>query len=192
MTGRRCRTLLLRIFLTCLFCGIGYGLMQLPSLVVAYRNDSANPVNIRSTAKLEPLSRKDPEGTGASHKKDSEKPVADGPPDVPAIVNMKNDIETDPLIEALKTVVDPELGINIVDLGLIRKIEDRENGDLTLTLVPTSPLCPYLKHLVTEIKKNVLSQTHYKTVNVKIDLQQRWTPDNLSEQGRRYFFGARS
>jgi metal-sulfur cluster biosynthetic enzyme len=192
MIGGSFRSLLLRIFLTCLFCGIGYGLMQLPSLVVAYRKDSARPVNVRSTAKLDPVSRKDPEGASASHKQEPKKPVADLPQDVPAIVNTKNDIETDPLIEALKSVVDPELGINIVDLGLIRKIEDHENGNLTLTLVPTSPLCPYLKHLVTEIKKNVLRQTHYKTVNVEIDLQQRWTPDNLSEQGRRYFFGAKS
>lgn len=192
MIGRSFRSLLLRIFLTCLFCLIGYGLMQLPSLVAAHRNVSARPVNIRSTAKLDPVSRKDPEGAGASRNQEPEKPETDALPAAPAIVNMKNDIETDPLIEALKTVVDPELGINIVDLGLIRKVEDRENGDLTLTLVPTSPLCPYLKHLVTEIKKNVLNQTHYKTVQVKIDLQQRWTPDNLSEQGRRYFFGTKS
>lgn len=192
MIGRRCRTLLLRIFLTGLFCAIGYGLMRLPSLVVAYRKGSAGPVNIRLAKELDPVVQKDPEVASALQKQESEKPVADESPAVPAIVNVKNDIETDPLIEALKSVVDPELGINIVDLGLIRKIEDHESGDLTLTMVPTSPLCPYLKHLVTEIKTNVLSQTHYRAVHVKIDLQQRWTPDNLSEQGRRYFFGAKS
>lgn len=167
--------------------------MQLPSLVITYKKNFTQPINhTHQTKKVDPVFQEQPKDPIPKHQEEAEKPVPDKIPGLLAIVEAKNDIQDDPLTEALKTVVDPELGINIVDLGLIRNIEEHENGDLTLTMIPTSPLCPYLKHLVKEIKKNVSSQTLYREVQVKIDLQQRWTPDYLSEQGRQHFFGAKS
>lgn len=190
--GRLCSTVLLRIFLTCLFCGIGYGLMQLPSMVVAYRQGSAGSVkNTCSTIKADPPAQGHSQEVGVSSKEEFEGPADSESASRPATAAAKTDIRSDPLTEALKAVIDPELGVSIVDLGLIRNIEDHGSGNVTLTMIPTSPLCPYLKYLVAEIKKIVPEQTSYKTVSVKIDLQQRWTPDYLSEQGRRHFFGAK-
>ena len=192
MIGRRCSTVLLRIFLTCLICGVGYGLMQLPGMVLAYKQGSGNVAKAKRPAKKTVVVAEEPISPSGSIRLDeSDKPADMESPTSSNCTEPEGGMEEAPVIKALKTVIDPELGVNIVDLGLIRNIDDLGNGNLTLTMVPTTPLCPYLKYLVAEIKKSVPDQTAYRAVSVKIDLQQRWTPDFLSEQGRQLFFGDR-
>jgi metal-sulfur cluster biosynthetic enzyme len=192
MIGHRCSSVLLRIFLTCLFCGIGYGLMQLPARVMTYRQEAGDVVQAKRTTQKTGVpateafsgavnTRQAPSDNRGETVKETPR-NARGPQQV---------IEEDPVIQALKTVIDPELDINIVDLGLIRHIEDHVDEGLTITMIPTSPLCPYLKHLVADIKKTLAEHTSYREIRVTIDMQQRWTPAYLSAEGQRHFFGGK-
>lgn len=61
----------------------------------------------------------------------------------------------DKIMEALKEVVDPETGMNIVDMQLISKIEDKA-GEIFIEFTPSSPLCPIAFYLAEEIKKVAL------------------------------------
>lgn len=49
----------------------------------------------------------------------------------------------EPLREALREVIDPELGLNVIELGLIRNVRQDDDGSITLTMILTTPFCPY-------------------------------------------------
>lgn len=61
----------------------------------------------------------------------------------------------DRIMEALKEVVDPETGMNIVDMQLISRIEDKD-GEIFIEFTPSSPFCPIAFYLAEEIKKVAL------------------------------------
>jgi metal-sulfur cluster biosynthetic enzyme len=91
--------------------------------------------------------------------------------------------EQDAIVEALRTVLDPELNVNIVDLGLIYTIQSREDEvDVEMTL--TTPACPagpeILKNAVTAIE---LIQGVSKA-NVKLVMSPPWSPDRMSDSAR--------
>jgi metal-sulfur cluster biosynthetic enzyme len=193
MTKHFCKPILLRILWTLLFCCVGYGLMQLPGMVMHYKQlNRLAGKKVRPTEKALPVPSVEKPTTNDSLKKES------GRQPTPAAEAEQNEsiasgpyLEDDEVIKALHTVIDPELGINIVDLGLIRHIEYYGDKELTITMIPTSPLCPYLKHLVAEIKKSVPALTRYEKVRVDVDMQHRWKPEYLSEEGRHGFFGGK-
>jgi metal-sulfur cluster biosynthetic enzyme len=87
--------------------------------------------------------------------------------------------------EALRHVVDPEIGVNIVDLGLVYRI-DVEGTRVRITMTMTSPACPlaeYLKGLVTSAIRRAVPDV----VDVDIDLvsEPRRDPDMMSDEARR-------
>lgn len=87
--------------------------------------------------------------------------------------------------KALLHVVDPEIGVNIVDLGLVYRIEV-ESGRASITMTMTSPTCPlgdYLKDLV----RSAIRQHVPDVVDVDINLEWEppWAPDMMSDEGRR-------
>ena len=93
-------------------------------------------------------------------------------------------IDTD-VRAALRHVVDPELGVNIVDLGLVYRVEV-EGGRARITMTMTSPTCPladYLKDLVT----SAIRQHVPDVVDVAINLEWEppWDPDMMSDAARR-------
>ncbi|MCQ5337715.1 MAG: iron-sulfur cluster assembly protein [Candidatus Methanomethylicia archaeon] len=69
------------------------------------------------------------------------------------------------IMEALKEVYDPETGMNMVDMQLINKIEEK-NGEVNIEFSPSSPLCPIAFYLAEEIKKRVLKVEGVKKVKV--------------------------
>lgn len=188
------RYFLRRILMVALFCGIGYGLMQLPGMVMDYKMTARRAGETTTVRKDDPtipsVAMRTPEKTrpGTSEPEPSEKPES-APAEIATIAGNAAD---DTIIRALQTVIDPELGVNIVDLGLILRIEQEASGPLTITMIPTSPLCPYLKQMVAAIKETVPRLTGHKMLHVDIDMQHRWTPDRLSKEGRRHFFGSNS
>jgi len=186
-----------RIFLVAMFCGIGYGVTQVPGLFMEYTLQSHTTPKAVTTVGT-------PRTVTAMTKTGADRGVAMIPKNQPVIQavdeqtpapNVGPAIATNPanaeFIEALRTVIDPELGINIVDLGLIRKISQNSEEGLSITIIPTSPLCPYLKQLVTGIKNKLAHQAAPGEVRVTVDMERRWTPDDLSAEGRRHFFGSR-
>ena len=87
--------------------------------------------------------------------------------------------------DALRLVVDPEIGVNIVDLGLVYRIEvegTRARIAMTMT-TPTCPLVDYLKELVTSaVRQHVPDVVH---VDITIEWEPPWDPDMMSDEARR-------
>ena len=87
------------------------------------------------------------------------------------------------MLDALKEVIDPELMINIVDLGLVYALhqeEEKVNVDLTLT----SPACPAGPQIVQQAKLALEKLEGVKEVNIKLVLTPPWTPDRMTDEAR--------
>jgi metal-sulfur cluster biosynthetic enzyme len=89
--------------------------------------------------------------------------------------------------EALKQVVDPELFVNIVDLGLIYLVEVQEVGektDVKIEMTMTSPACPAGPQLISNAQKVLGVLEGVGTVEVKMVMTPPWTPDRMTEDAR--------
>ncbi|MFC1514799.1 metal-sulfur cluster assembly factor [Candidatus Omnitrophota bacterium] len=104
--------------------------------------------------------------------------------DNPAAV-LSGALRPETIRENLKGISDPEIGINIVDLGLIKEITLTGDKDIGVTMILTTPLCPYADLLIYEIKRLIRSMEEGTSVSVKIDLQTPWHPEMISEEGKR-------
>lgn len=98
-------------------------------------------------------------------------------------------ITEDHIREELKKVIDPELFVNIVDLGLIYEVtlhDPNEGGkqDVKINMTMTSPMCPAGPQLVANSKQVVGQLEGAGTVEVKIVLDPPWTPDRMTEEAR--------
>jgi metal-sulfur cluster biosynthetic enzyme len=95
---------------------------------------------------------------------------------------LANIIETrSKVISILKNIFDPELPVNIWDLGLIYGV-DIENNICTIIMTFTSPNCPSCEDIVGEIKQNILVLPEINTCNVDIVWEPVWNKNNLSEE----------
>ncbi len=90
--------------------------------------------------------------------------------------------------EALKQVVDPELFVNVIDLGLVYKVElkDREDGkqDVTIEMTLTSPACPAGPQLIQQAKNVLGALEGVGEVEVKLVMSPPWTPDRMTDEAR--------
>ncbi len=72
------------------------------------------------------------------------------------------------IISKLKKIIDPHIGVNIYDMGLIKNLEI--NGDVvSISFKPTSPFCPMLSYFTNEIENQVTSVKGVKKVKIKIE-----------------------
>lgn len=98
-------------------------------------------------------------------------------------------ISEDKVREELKKVIDPELFVNIVDLGLIyvvelKDAEEEGKKDVLIDMTMTSPACPAGPQLISN-SKNVVSQLEeVNSVEVRIVMDPPWTPDKMTEDAR--------
>ena len=84
------------------------------------------------------------------------------------------------LIESLRSVIDPEIGLNVVELGLIRNIEvDEENDTATLTMILTTPFCPYGPQIIEQVRV-VAAHVLSGGVEVRIGTE-LWDPSMMEE-----------
>ncbi|MEM9660329.1 MAG: metal-sulfur cluster assembly factor [Planctomycetota bacterium] len=97
-------------------------------------------------------------------------------------------IEEDKVREALKQVIDPELFVNIVDLGLIYevKIDESEAGDCSVEveMTMTSPACPAGPQLLGQSKEAVGRMEGVSEVDVRLVMEPPWTPDRMTDDAR--------
>ncbi|RIK76011.1 MAG: hypothetical protein DCC67_14430 [Planctomycetota bacterium] len=97
-------------------------------------------------------------------------------------------IEEDKVREALKQVIDPELFVNVVDLGLIYdiRITDAENGksNVDIDMTMTSPACPAGPQLLGQSKQFVGGLEGVGEVDVRLVMDPPWTPDRMTEDAR--------
>lgn len=87
------------------------------------------------------------------------------------------------LVDALRQVIDPEVGVNIVDLGLIERLEPHGN-DLQVDLIMTSPACPLGDSIADEVEI-VLAPLVAGAVMVDLLQQPVWSPARMSDAARR-------
>jgi metal-sulfur cluster biosynthetic enzyme len=99
-------------------------------------------------------------------------------------------ISEDSAREALKQVIDPELFVNVVDLGLIYLVDLQPNAesadktDVKVEMTMTSPACPAGPQLVSSAQKVLGALEGVGTVEVKVVMIPPWTPDRMTEDAR--------
>ncbi|GLB57936.1 metal-sulfur cluster assembly factor [Cytobacillus sp. NCCP-133] len=89
----------------------------------------------------------------------------------------------------LKRVMDPELNINVVDLGLIYDIEFPETGEVIITMTLTTPGCPLHDSIVSGVKYCIEELKEFTTVDVNLVWEPAWTPGNMTPEGNRLLRG---
>jgi metal-sulfur cluster biosynthetic enzyme len=88
------------------------------------------------------------------------------------------------IINCLRDVYDPEVGINVVDLGLIYEIEIKE-GIILVKMVLTTPSCPLPEVIRTRVKDALMKLGGVDYVTVQIERDRMWSPEMMTEEGRR-------
>lgn len=88
------------------------------------------------------------------------------------------------IIEVLRTVYDPEIPVNIYDLGLIYKIDvdDDKNVDIDMTL--TAPNCPIADEIFIDVKTKIEGIRDIKSATINLVFEPAWTTDMMSEEAR--------
>ena len=87
----------------------------------------------------------------------------------------------DEVVEALRTVFDPEIPVNIYDLGLIYDLKVAESGDVDIMMTLTAPACPVAGILPQEVADAAANLAGVGKVAVTITWDPPWTPENMSE-----------
>lgn len=88
------------------------------------------------------------------------------------------------IIEAIKTVSDPEIMINVYDLGLIYKINQDEHGDLLIDMTLTAPACPVAGILPQQVANAAAAVEGVGKVQVQIVWEPAWSLDRLSDDAK--------
>lgn len=92
--------------------------------------------------------------------------------------------------EQLKKVIDPELFVNIVDLGLVYVVDvvpqtdATDQFDVRIEMTMTSPMCPAGPQLVSQSKQFVSEMAGVSSVDVKVVMEPPWTPDRMTEEAK--------
>ena len=94
-----------------------------------------------------------------------------------------NDIKKK-VIEELKKIYDPEIPVNIYELGLIYKVEVVENTKVNVDMTLTSPNCPVAESLPNEVKDNIMSVVGVSDVILNLVREPPWTKDKMSEAAK--------
>ena len=91
---------------------------------------------------------------------------------------------TDDIIAALKTVYDPEIPADIYELGLIYRVDIKDDRSIDVDMTLTTPNCPAAADLPAAVHNAVASVAGVGPVDVKIVWEPPWTPDRMSEEAR--------
>ena len=86
--------------------------------------------------------------------------------------------------DALKTVHDPEIPVNIFDLGLIYDVDRRPNGDVYITMSLTAPGCPVAGEMPGQVAAAVAAADGVGAVSVELVWSPPWTPERMSDDAR--------
>ena len=91
---------------------------------------------------------------------------------------------TDDIIGSLKTVFDPEIPADIYELGLIYKVDFKDDRSVDVMMTLTTPNCPAAGELPTMVENAVASVPGVGVVNVNLVWEPAWTPDRMSDEAR--------
>ena len=88
------------------------------------------------------------------------------------------------IVDVLKTVYDPEIPVNIYDLGLIYKIEVNEDATVDIDMTFTAPSCPAADFILEDVRQKVDTIEGVKSANVNLVFEPAWDQSMLSEEAR--------
>ncbi|MDR0745198.1 MAG: iron-sulfur cluster assembly protein [Mediterranea sp.] len=88
------------------------------------------------------------------------------------------------IVEILKTTFDPEIPVNIYDLGLIYKIDVADNGATVIDMTLTAPNCPAADFIMEDVRMKVESVEGVTSVTVNLVFEPEWDKDMMSEEAK--------
>lgn len=88
------------------------------------------------------------------------------------------------IVEVLKTVYDPEIPVNIYDLGLIYKIDLGDDGNLDIDMTFTAPSCPAADFILEDVRTKVEAVSGVKSAVVNMVFEPEWTKEMMTEEAR--------
>jgi FeS assembly SUF system protein len=90
----------------------------------------------------------------------------------------------DKIVGVLKTIYDPEIPVDIYELGLIYDVMVNENNEAKILMTLTSPNCPVAESLPLDVEEKVKSLEEIKDAEVEITFDPTWTQDMMSEEAK--------
>ena len=88
------------------------------------------------------------------------------------------------IIAMLKTVYDPEIPVNIYDLGLIYKIDLQDDGDVSIDMTLTAPNCPAADFIMEDVRQKVDSVEGVNSSVINLVFEPEWDKDMMSEEAK--------
>lgn len=88
------------------------------------------------------------------------------------------------IVAMLKTVYDPEIPVNVYDLGLIYKIDVADNGEVVLDMTLTAPNCPAADFIMEDIRQKVESVEGVNSAIINLVFEPEWDKDMMSEEAK--------
>jgi FeS assembly SUF system protein len=88
------------------------------------------------------------------------------------------------IVDVIKTVYDPEIPVNIYDLGMIYKIDVQDEGDVEVDMTFTAPNCPAADFILEDVRTKIESVEGVHNVNVNLVFEPAWDQSMMSEEAR--------
>ena len=105
-------------------------------------------------------------------------------PSVPALSQAELDVLTDQLVEKLKTVFDPEIPVDIYELGLIYKVDVSDEKDVVIDMTLTAPGCPVAGEMPDWVREAVMAIQEVKSCTVNLVFDPPWDPSLMSDEAK--------
>ena len=93
-------------------------------------------------------------------------------------------IKEDQVIECIRTVMDPEIPVNLYDLGLIYDININDNNDIKIKMTLTNPNCPVAGTMPESVGKSVEKLSNLNSIEVSLVWDPKWHKDLMSEEAK--------
>ena len=98
--------------------------------------------------------------------------------------NIKSIIKKEQVIECIKNVMDPEIPVNLYDLGLIYDININDNNDIKIKMTLTNPNCPVAATMPENVGKSLEKLDYLNSIEVSLVWHPKWNKDLMSEEAK--------
>ncbi|WP_300726905.1 iron-sulfur cluster assembly protein [uncultured Bacteroides sp.] len=88
------------------------------------------------------------------------------------------------IVDMLKTVYDPEIPVNVYDLGLIYKIDLQDDGEVSIDMTLTAPNCPAADFIMEDVRQKIESIDGIKGAQINLVFEPEWDKDMMTEEAK--------
>ncbi len=88
------------------------------------------------------------------------------------------------IVDMIKTVFDPEIPVNVYDLGLIYKVDLNDEGELAIDMTLTAPNCPAADFIMEDVRQKVESVEGVKQATINLVFEPEWDKEMMSEEAK--------